>query len=66
MEEDTRRIAIEEGLKEGMKEGMKEGLKEGLEKGKSEIALQMKKDGMPYEIIEKYTGLSLDIIDSLI
>ena len=57
VEEDARRMASEEGLKEG--------LKKGLEKAKSEIALQMKKDGMPYEKIAKYTGLSLDFIDSL-
>lgn len=62
VDEDNRRIATEQGLKEGLQKG----LQEGLGKAKSEIALQMKKDGMPYEMIAKYTGLSLDNIDSLV
>lgn len=43
---------------EGYVEGYKEGLKKGERKKQLEIARQMKSDGMPMDIILKYTGLS--------
>lgn len=65
VEEDIRREATEEGLKEGMKEGMKEGLKEGMKKQQVETAIEMKKDGIPFSTIAKYTGLSIEEIEQL-
>lgn len=69
VEEDEKRAVLEEGMKEGIKKGIEEGMKEGKKEGKKEkqieIALQMKKDGVPVANIEKYTGLSAEIIDSL-
>lgn len=55
----------EEGRKEGLKEGKQAGRAEGREEGKIEDAKNMKADGMFNELICKYTGLSLDIIESL-
>lgn len=61
VEEDIRREATEEGMKEGIKEGIKEGKK----KQQVEIAMEMKKDGVPFSTIAKYTGLTLEEIEQL-
>lgn len=56
---DTARMeGREEGLKEGLEEGLEKGVKKGERKKQLEIARQMKSDGMPMDIILKYTGLS--------
>ena len=52
----------EEGRKEGRIEGRKEGKIEGRKEGKEEIARKMKADGMPNEVVAKYTGLTIDEI----
>ena len=58
-----------EGLAEGRAEGRAEGLTEGLAKGEYQAQLdtarKMKKDGLFEELIEKYTGLPLAIIQTL-
>ncbi len=46
-------------------EGKAEGLAEGEYQAKLETALKMKNDGLPSELIIKYTELSLDIIHEL-
>lgn len=43
----------------------REAKKEGKEEGKEEIALQMKKDGLPSATIARYTGLSISEIERL-
>ena len=43
----------------------KKGREEGIAEGKIEAAKNMKADGMSNELICKYTGLSLDIVESL-
>lgn len=43
---------------EGRQEGLEEGLAKGERKKQIEIARQMMSDGMPLEVILKYTGLS--------
>ena len=53
VEEDIRREATEEGRKKGMEEE------------KEKTALEMKKDGMPFSTIAKYTGLSIKEIEQL-
>lgn len=53
VEEDIRREATEEGLKEGMK------------KQQVETAIEMKKDGIPFSTIAKYTGLPIEEIEQL-
>ena len=60
----------ESGKKEGMKEGIKEGMKEGKKEGRAEeaidIAKKMKQKGMPTDLIVEMTGLSMDIIETLL
>ena len=57
-EKDILDTAKEEGLKEGREEGFEEGREEGQQKEKIKTACKMKKDGMPIDLIAKYTGLS--------
>ena len=54
-----------EGRAEGKAEGRAEGRAEGLAEAKKEYARKMKADGMPYELISKYTTLSIDEIATL-
>lgn len=58
---------IAEGKAQGIAEGKAQGLAEGKAQGKAEnnlkIARQMKADGMPTNIIAKYTGLSPEEIE---
>ena len=60
---------LEEGLQKGREEGRAEGRAEGLEKGreekKLEIARKMKEDGLSAELINRYSGLSAEVIESL-
>ncbi|MBN2801692.1 MAG: hypothetical protein JXR91_01225, partial [Deltaproteobacteria bacterium] len=55
----------EEGREEGIKQGREEGREEGIEKEKINAAITMKKDGLSYEIISKYTGLTINQIEKL-
>ena len=52
-----------EGLEEGRADGMEEGRAEGRAETKYEIARQMKADGMTWEAIRKYTGLTEEEIE---
>ena len=45
--------------------GLAQGRAEGIEDNKRDNAMRMKADGMPVELIAKYTGLSIDVINSL-
>lgn len=54
-----------EGRLEGRAEGRAEGINIGAKKTKVGIAKQMKMDGMPMEIIMKYTGFTQDEIEKL-
>jgi len=60
---------IETGRIEGRAEGLAEGREEGLEKGRVEeqlkIARTMKKDGLPVDVIVRYTGLAIGDIEAL-
>jgi predicted transposase/invertase (TIGR01784 family) len=53
------------GLKEGIQKGKELGLKEGELKTKIEIAKNMLKDNLPLEVIEKYSGLTIEEIKKL-
>ena len=59
----------DEGRAEGRAEGLAEGRAEGRAEGERDKALEsarrMKADGMPAELIAKYTGLTLDVVNSL-
>ena len=45
--------------------GREEGRAEGVEMANRENARRMKADGMPAELIAKYTGLTIETVDSL-
>lgn len=53
------------GLAEGMEKGMEKGIEKGIEQNKRESACRMKADGMPPEMIAKYTGLTVEQINGL-
>ena len=55
----------EKGRKQGREEGRAEGRAEGRKQGKLQIATQMKADGIPAEVIVKYTGLTFEEIQKL-
>ncbi|MBO4351365.1 MAG: hypothetical protein J6A01_10515, partial [Proteobacteria bacterium] len=55
----------EEGEKKGREEGEKKGREEGEKKGREEVALAMKKQQLPNEVIAQCTGLTLEQIDAL-
>jgi predicted transposase/invertase (TIGR01784 family) len=52
-------------LAKGREEGRAEGSTEGIEENKRENARRMRADGMPDELIAKYTGLTLEQIKVL-
>lgn len=60
---------LEQGLQEGLEKGLQQGLQQGLEEGheeeKNDIARKMKSDGLPVDIISKYTGLSIEEIERI-
>ena len=59
-------IAVMEGQKqEGRAEGRAEGLKEGEKKAQLAIARNLKKTGIPIDVIVQSTGLSIEEINSL-
>ena len=49
-------------LKQQRREGVEEGRAEGKEARSMEIARSMLKNGVAMDLIEKYTGLSLQIL----
>ena len=57
----AKEIAAEEGLKKGMEKGMEKGEY----KKAVDIALEMKKDGLPVAQISKFTKLSVQEIEKL-
>ena len=61
----AKKEAKEEGRMEGREEGRMEGLAEGKAKANMDNARKMKADGMPAELIAKYTSLSIEEIEKL-
>ena len=64
---------LAEGIEKGLAEGIEKGLAEGIEKGLAEgryaanvdNARKMKADGLPPELVAKYSGLSIDEVEQL-
>jgi predicted transposase/invertase (TIGR01784 family) len=61
----TSQILKEMYIEDAKEEGREEGREEGKIEGKFEIARSMLADGLPVEIIRKYTGLDESSILSL-
>lgn len=63
-------ISVEKTLynsaeRRGMEKGMEKGLEKGHEEEKKQIARKMKSDGLPVDIISKYTGLTVEEIERI-
>jgi predicted transposase/invertase (TIGR01784 family) len=63
-------ISVEKTLmsnaeRKGEQRGEKRGEKRGEEKARHQIALPMIADGLPFDVISKYTGLSIEEIRKL-
>jgi predicted transposase/invertase (TIGR01784 family) len=56
---------LAQGKAEGKAEGIAEGIIQGADMASRENASRMKADGMPTELIAKYTGLDMETINSL-
>jgi len=52
-------------IKTAERKGEMKGREEGRKEGQREIALKMKADGLPNEVVAKYTGLSVDEISEV-
>mgnify|MGYP000381096835 CR=1 FL=1 len=50
------------GFKQGLEEAQKQRMEKGMKQKEIEVARKMKSDGLPTDIISKYTGLSADEI----
>ena len=61
----ARAKGIAEGQAKGEAKGRAEGRAEGIEENKRENARKMKADGLSFELISKYTGLSAEEIEAL-
>ena len=48
-----------------IRHGYKQGMAQGIEDNRRDNARRMKADGMPAELIAKYTGLTVEVINSL-
>ncbi len=63
------RRGLEQGLEQGLKQGLEQGLEQGFEQGEQHkakvIALQMKSNGIPTNIIVQCTGLNANEIEKL-
>jgi len=63
--DEAREEGMEKGVKKGRKEGMKKGRQQGREEERREMAINMKKEGIPLETIMKVTGLSQAEVETL-
>jgi predicted transposase/invertase (TIGR01784 family) len=61
----ARKEGHEEGHEKGLKEGLEKGLEKGREEEKMEIVRKMKSDGLPDDVISKYTGLPIGEIERI-
>lgn len=57
--------AKKEGLQEGIRRGIQQGIQQGILEERKRNAKAMKDDGMPMELIAKYTGLASEEIELL-
>ncbi len=66
---DAMNTKYQEGADKGEKRGFQKGMAQGMAQGEKNAhiatAKQMKSDGMPIELIVKYTGLSAEEIEKL-
>ena len=60
---------LQQGIKQGLQQGIKQGLQQGIQQGEHHANLKnakaMKAMGLPFETIQKITGLTREEIDNL-
>ena len=56
----------EDGYEAGLEQGIEQGLEQGLKQKAEQTCRKMLEDGMPLELIQKYTNLTEEEILSLI
>ena len=49
----------------GRRKGIKDGMEKGIDETKKQIAIAMKREGVPDEVIARFTGLSLEVIKKI-
>lgn len=59
------RQGLQQGLDRGMKQGIERGLKRGMAQCKLAMVKEMRKNGIPLEIIAKCAGLSIEDVEKL-
>ena len=60
-----KKIAYKDGFEQGIAQGIEQGLEQGSQNKQIEIAKNMLKDTKDYQLISKYTGLSIEDIKKL-
>lgn len=65
----ARKEGLQKGIKQGLQQGIKQGLQQGIQQGEHNANLKnakaMKAMGLPFETIQKITGLIKEEIDNL-
>ena len=60
---------LQQGIEQGLQQGIEQGIEQGVEQGRSEEkmgnASNLKKLGVPVEVISQATGLSKEVIEKL-
>lgn len=62
---DAERKGMERGMEKGIEKGMQQGIEKGMQHEKIEMAKRMKNDGVPADVIARYTQLSVEDINLL-
>ena len=56
---------LEEGIEQGHAKGLEEGIEQGSKKIRYELARKMKADGVPFDTIAKYTGMTISEVEDI-
>lgn len=62
---DREKDAEARGLEKGLAKGMAKGMAKGIEKGRAEDAYNMKREGLPLDLISRVTGLEISAIEAM-
>ena len=57
--------SLQQGLQQGIKQGLQQGIRQGEHNANLKNAKAMKAMGLPFETIQKITGLTREEIDNL-
>jgi predicted transposase/invertase (TIGR01784 family) len=63
--QDILQQGIERGIKQGIEQAIEQGIKQGIEQAIEQIALNMLRQELDFELIQKITNLSLEQLQNL-